>query len=321
MRAVLTIALLTLAEARRRRILAAALLLGCAFVALFALGLHFIARDIRTHAQNVAQQGFALSFVVLAALYAANFLIVMTSVLVTIDTISGEIGSGVVETLCTKPVSRATVVLGKWLGCWTILALYASVLCGGVLVVARLIAGYTPPNAARGLPLLLLEGTVLLTLALAWGTRLSTLANGVTVFGLYGLAFVGGWLEQIGTLTSNATARYVGIGASLLAPSESLWQLAAHQMQPPIARDMGLTPFAPLSVPSPAMVVWAAAYVLLTLVVRDPLVPRARPVAGVRSQPQPASEGRPAQEVRGADDPQPGQVRLGRRFSPGTPPC
>ena len=189
-RAVLTIAHLTLAEARRRRILAAALLLGAAFVLLFALGFHFIARDIRAHG-SPAQQRFMMSFVVMAALYAANFLIVMTSVLVTVDTLAGEIGSGVIETLCTKPVPRWAVALGKWLGCWAILALYATLLCGGVLLVARLVGGYTPPNAARGLPLLLLEGTVLLTLALAGGTRLSTLANGVTVFGLYGLAFVG----------------------------------------------------------------------------------------------------------------------------------
>jgi ABC-type transport system involved in multi-copper enzyme maturation permease subunit len=264
---VLTIAWLTLAEARRRRILAAALVLGAAFVALFALGLHFIARDVRSHAANPAQQAVALSFVTLAALYAANFLIVMTSVLVTIDTLSGEIASGVVETLCTKPVSRAAVALGKWLGCWTILALYAALLCGGVLAVARLIGGYTPPNAAAGLPLLLLEGTVLLTLALAFGTRLSTLANGVTVFGLYGLAFVGSWMEQIGTFVGNATARYIGIAASLVVPSESLWQLAAHRMQPPLMRDLNLGPFSPGSVPSPAMVAWAAAHVLLVLTV------------------------------------------------------
>ena len=187
----------------------------------------------------------------MAALYAANFLIVMTSVLITVDTLAGEIGSGVIETLCTKPVPRWAVALGKWLGCWAILALYATLLCGGVLLVARLVGGYTPPNAALGLPLLLLEGTVLLTLALAGGTRLSTLANGVTVFGLYGLAFVGGWMEQIGTVAGNATARYIGIGASLLVPSESLWQLASHHMQPPIVRDLGIGPFSPLSVPSP----------------------------------------------------------------------
>ncbi len=266
MRAALVIAQLTLAEARRRRILAAALLLGAAFVLVFAIGLHFVARDIRAHLP-AAQQVIPLSMIVLAALYAANFLIVMTSVLVTIDTLSGEIGSGVIETLCTKPVPRWAVAVGKWLGCWTILALYATVLCGGVLLVSRVVAGYTPPQAARGLPLLLLEGTVLLMLALAGGTRLSTLANGVTVFGLYGLAFIGGWMEQIGTVTGNAAARYLGIGASLLVPSESLWQLAAYLMQPPLVRDAGMGPFSPHSVPSPAMVVWAVGYVALTLAV------------------------------------------------------
>lgn len=264
MRAALTIAQLTLAEARRRRILAAALVFGAAFVLLFALGFHFVARDIRAHG-SPAQQRFLLSFVVMAALYAANFLIVMTSVLVTVDTLAGEIGSGVIETLCTKPVPRWSVALGKWLGCLAILTLYASLLCGGVLLVARVVGDYTPPNAARALPLLLLEGALLLTLALLGGTRLTTLANGVAVFGLYGLAFIGGWLEQAGTLAGNATARYIGIGASLLVPSESLWQLAAHHMQPPIVRDLALGPFSTGSVPSPLMVAWAAGYLLVAL--------------------------------------------------------
>lgn len=263
-RGVATVARLTFTEARRRRILAAALVLGAAFVALFGVGLYFMARDIWTNAPP-AQQTIFLNLLTLTALYAANFLIVMTSVLVTVDTVAGEIGSGVIETLCAKPVPRASVILGKWLGCWSILALYSVVLCGGVLLVARLVGGTTPPNAALGFGLILLEGTVLLTLALVGGTRLSSLANGVTVFGLYGLAFVGGWMEQIGTMAGNATSRYIGITASLLVPSESLWQLAAFHMQPAIARDVQIGPFLTASVPSPAMVVWALGYVLVAL--------------------------------------------------------
>ena len=263
-RAALVIAHLTLAEARRKHLVAAALGLGAAFVVLFAIGLHFVAADAGARMPRT-QRGFMMGFVVMAGLYAANFLIVMTSVLVAVDTLAGEIGSGVVEALCTKPVGRAAVALGKWLGCWSLLALYALVLCGGVLAVGRFVGGYTPPNAAVGVGLMLLEGTILMTLALAGGTRLSTVANGVTVFGLYGLAFVGGWMEQIGTLAGNATARYIGIAASLVVPSEALWQLAAHLMQPPLVRDINLTPFSPASVPSTAMVAWAGAYLLATL--------------------------------------------------------
>src|SRR5260221_8736838 len=156
-RGVLILAHLTFAEARRRRILAAALILGSAFVALFAVGLHFIALDVRAKVP-LRQQPMVLSFVVMAALYASNFLIVMTSVLVTVDTLAGEIGSGVVETLCTKPVPRAAIALGKWLGCWILLVVYASVLCGGGFLVARPIVGYTPPHAAPGVPPLPPEG-------------------------------------------------------------------------------------------------------------------------------------------------------------------
>jgi Cu-processing system permease protein len=116
-----------------------------------------------------------------------------------------------------------------------------------------------------GLGLMLLEATLLLTLSIAGGTRLSTLANGVLVFGLFGLAFIGGWIEQIGAMFANETARDVGIIASLIVPSEALWQLAAYNMQPALMRDMTLTPFSPASVPSNAMVVWAGGYTVLIL--------------------------------------------------------
>jgi len=261
---VLAVAQLTFVEARRKRVVGAALLFGAAFVLFFGIGLYFIVVDARTH-MTATQTGFVAAFIVTAALYAANFLIVMTSVLVAVDSLAGEIASGMIEAICTKPLSRAAVGLGKWLGCWALLWVYAAVLCGGVLLVGRLVGGYMPRNVGQGMALLLLEGTLLMTLAFAGGTRLSALANGITVFGLFGLAFIGGWMEQIGARADNDTDRYVGIAASLLVPSESLWQLAAHLMQPPIVRDINLTPFSAVSVPSPAMVVWALAYGVVAL--------------------------------------------------------
>ena len=96
---------------------------------------------------------------------------------------------------------------------------------------------------------------------------MSTIANGIAVFGLYGLAFIGSWVEQIGAMAGNETARTIGTVASLIIPSEAMWQLAAHHMQPPLMRDLHMTPFSPASVPSGAMVVWAAGYVLVVLAV------------------------------------------------------
>jgi ABC-type transport system involved in multi-copper enzyme maturation permease subunit len=203
----------------------------------------------------------------MAGLYAVNFLMIMTAVLLPVDTLSGEIASGVMQTVASKPVRRSEIVLGKWLGHGIVLAGYLLLMAGGVLVIGRAISGVTPPHVTRGIPLMLLEGFVLMTISIAGGARLSTITNGIVAFGLYGLAFVGSWVEQIGTLAGNDAAREIGTAASLLMPSEALWQLAAWHMQPPLMRELHLTPFSPASVPNLAMVMWAGGYVIVTLLV------------------------------------------------------
>ena len=267
MRRVLTIAHLTLDEAARRKVLLATVVCGLVFIALFGIGFYFIHRDLMRDALPMAQRRMMLTFFTMAGLYAVNFLMVMTAVLLPVDTLSGEIASGVMQTVASKPIRRGEIVLGKWLAHGLVLAGYLLLMAGGVLLVARAISGVTPPHVERGMPLMLLEGVVLMTLSVAGGARLSTITNGIAVLGLYGLAFVGSWTEQIGTLAGNETARYIGTTASLIMPSEALWQLAAWHMQPPIMRDLHLTPFSPASVPNAAMVAWAAGYVVATLLV------------------------------------------------------
>ncbi|MCG3141876.1 MAG: hypothetical protein HDKAJFGB_03211 [Anaerolineae bacterium] len=270
MRGIFTISQLTIHEALRKRVLLAALLLGLAFLILFALGIYFMNRELIETSrgpETQAQRALVYIFLTMAGLYAVNFLMVMMAALLPVDTLSGEIRSGAIQSLVTKPLRRAEIVLGKWLGFWVILAGYLLLMGGGVLLIARLVSNITPPNIAVGLGLMLLEATLLLTISIAGGTRLSTLANGVLVFGLFGLAFLGGWIEQIGSLFQNETAHYIGIIASLLVPSESLWQLAAYNMQPSLMRDMTLTPFSPASVPSNMMIVWALGYILIVLLI------------------------------------------------------
>jgi len=242
------------------------LIFGLAFLALFATGMYFIDRNLRLENLVLPKRRFVLSSVVMAGLYAVNFLTIITAVLVPADTLSGEISSGIIQTVVSKPLRRSEVVLGKWIGFWIILLGYLGLMAGGVLLAAKLIGNYSPPNIYTGLSLMCLEGTLLLTLSIAGGTRLSTITNGVMVFGMYGVAFIGGWMEQIGTMADNAAARYLGIAASLLVPCESLWRLAAYYMQPKLMRDLQLTPFSSASVPNGTMVLWAATYTVLSLV-------------------------------------------------------
>ncbi len=266
MRGLLTIVRITVHEAVRRRILLAALLCGAAFLALYGTGFYFVAREMQHEAAaSLLQRRLALNLLVLAGLFAVNFLSVMTAVLLPADALSGEIASGVMQTVASKPVRRSTIVLGKWAAYVLLVGGYLLLLAGGVLAIGRGLGHFTPPAAGAGLALMALECALLVTVVIACGTRFGTITNGVVVLGLHGLAFIGNWVEQIGTFVGNDAARAMGTIASLIMPSESLWQLAASRMQPAVMRELHMSPFSPASVPSPAMIVWAAGYLGIAL--------------------------------------------------------
>ncbi len=267
MRDILVMAHLTLFEALRRRILVAALICGLAFLVLFGIGMHFIAAQAGSQTGSEVERRLVLNLITLAGLYAVNFLTVMSAVLLPVDTLAGEIASGVTQTVASKPIRRSSIVLGKWLAYVVVVNGYLFLLAGGVVLISRLVSGFMLPRFELGLPLMMLEAVVLVSLSIAGGTRLSTVTNGVVAFGLYGLAFIGGWVEQIGALAHNDAARRVGVVASLIMPSESMWQLAASQMQPALMREMHATPFSPASVPSPMMVWWAAGYAAVLVLI------------------------------------------------------
>lgn len=110
-----------------------------------------------------------------------------------------------------------------------------------------------------------LESVLLLTITFAFGTRFSTLTNGVMALGLHGFAFLGGWIEQFGTITNNSEMKNIGVVASLIMPSEALWRRAAFEMQSPLAGAFGFTPFATGATPSVWMVSYAALYATAAL--------------------------------------------------------
>jgi Cu-processing system permease protein len=188
----LAIAHLTFLEARRRRIVPAAVIGGLLFVAVYGAALYF-----STRAQPLPigpQRQAVLLFITLAGLYVANFLTIAAAVLLPLDTLSGEIASGTMQTLASKPIHRAEIVLGKWLAFLAMIAAYLLLTAGGVLLVVRAIAGYTPANIVVALPLLLLGAALMLSATMAGGARLTTVANGIVAFAFYGIAFIGGWI-------------------------------------------------------------------------------------------------------------------------------
>ncbi len=254
---------LTFLEASRRKILLAAFLLGVAFLLVYGLGFHFIMADLEksNFGANLLERQEVQGFLFTAGLYVVNFLTVMMTVLTSVDTISGEIQSGTIHTLASKPVKRWEILLGKWLGFAGMITLYLVLMAGGIGLIVFLRADYLARNPLQAFGLLWLNAMLLLSVSILGGTLFSTLANGVLVFGLFGIAFIGGWIEQIGSFLPDAvnrqTATNVGIITSLILPSESIWRRIAYEVQSPLIASLGFSPFVARTVPSPLMILYA----------------------------------------------------------------
>ncbi|HEY0606394.1 MAG TPA: ABC transporter permease [Herpetosiphonaceae bacterium] len=265
MRSIRTIAWLTFHEAWRRRMVLLALILGVAFVLLYSIGIRLIHSDIADDNTPLIVKNQAYNFLLLAGMYVIHFLTVMLAIFASVDTIAGEIATHTIHAIAIKPMRRWQIVLGKWLGYALMLPVYIVLLTGGIMLSTYLIMGYAPPNPIQAIALQCLEALVLLSLSLLGGTRLSTLTNGVALFMLYGVAFIGTWVEQIGSLLESQAAVRVGIVTSLIMPVETIWRRVAYVLQPPLISRTNFSPFSAFSVPSSAMVIYACVYALVML--------------------------------------------------------
>jgi ABC-type transport system involved in multi-copper enzyme maturation permease subunit len=271
MNTIITIAKLTFREAVRRKIVLAALILGIAFLLIYGLGFHFIQQEFHREAARQANSDFersqAVNFLYIAGMYVVNFLSIAIAALISADSLAGEIQSGTIQAIVTKPILRSQVALGKWLGQAFLLLLYLTFLGGGVTLVVRLLSGFDVPGWLVGIGMIFFNGLIILSLTLALSSSLSTLATGGAVFGAYGLAFIGGWVERIGSILHNETAVNLGIFSSLLLPSEAIWNKASTQMTSPLLNLIGVTPFTSGSEPSTVMLVYAFLYMIAALAI------------------------------------------------------
>jgi len=258
------IAQLTFREGIRKKLVLGVVLLSIVFAALYFWGFHLFVQDWRASEARRAAAGVGAPFpyevfasaMVLLGLWTVNFLAGVMTIFASVGTIASEIEQGTLHAVATKPIRRWEIVFGKWLGYAAMLAVYIGVMVAIVVLTARFVGDYTPPNVLQAYGLILLVALILLSLTLLGSTLFSTVANGVIVFMLYGMAITGGLVEQIGTALDNDVLVRIGVIVSILVPSDSMWRLASYLVQPRIAVNfMGPTPFG-TTVPPSSLAVW-----------------------------------------------------------------
>ena len=266
MKAIL-LARFTLREALRKRAVLAAIILGLGFLALFAFGSYFAIRELNASTRILPSvRPVILAIWVLMGLWVVNLMGSLLAIFISAGSIGGEIDSHTLDLIVSKPVRRAEIVVGKWLGYAPMAILYTVVLSSAVIGIMFFLGDYLPPHPWFGLPLMALGVVVLVSLSILGSTVLPTMANGIAVFMLYAVGVMAGTIQQVGFLLKDATMEQIGTIVGWVIPSDLVWRMAAYQMQPGMASfaQMG-GPFGAVAPPNPWMTVYAVLYALAAL--------------------------------------------------------
>lgn len=288
---VLVVARWTVLEARRRKLLLAGVVLSIAFVVLFGLGFTFLYNSEERSVLSAGSQGadplgmaamigpreqLALmsTTLVVLGLYGVQFLASLLALFLGVASVSPEVDSGALHAVLARPLSRLDYLLGRFLALAALLTAYILVMNGSLLLVARVVAGFEPGDAGRAVGLMILQMLVLLGVSVLGSTVMPTLANGVVMLALFGLAWLGGIIGFIGSIPPGSSLMVnLGTAVSLLLPADAVWRGASYHMLPSSLLvagsftgmdDVGL-PFASVTPMAPAMLAWALAYPVVCL--------------------------------------------------------
>lgn len=278
MRSALLIAELSLREATRKRLVSVLLVLSALFVGFYLYGVYRLDLQLDERAAAAGLDGRSLNslsnagvmYATLFGMYLVFFLGALMSVLATVSAVSGDIESGVMQSVLARPVGRAGLVAGRWLGFTLVNVGYVALLSAAILGGIWAITGYLPPEPLPAVGLILLAVTLLTGLTVLGSTLFTTLANGIGVFVLYGVGFTGGILGSIGAVADSPTLATLGRFANALMPTNALWLGASYHLQPDILRQLGqaargTNPFVGSATTPTGLIVWAAALTVLAV--------------------------------------------------------
>ena len=270
----IVIARLTVRELVRRRVVWVLAGLSIASVALVGWGLERLVTLARADGVNEIEIRIGVSQVLILVAFMFSFVLAMTAAFIGAPAIGGDLESGVAQAILARPVRRAAVLLGRWLGCACVVIAY-TVLSGLLAIgVAIFVSGYGPPEPLPAVAFLAGQALVLLTLTLALGSVLPSIAAGAIAVVGFGLGWMAGVMAGVASAFGVELLGRVAEASRWLLPSDGLWRGAIYGLEPPLVvllaagrapRLAEANPFYATAPPPLAFVIWSIAWVGLVL--------------------------------------------------------
>jgi ABC-type transport system involved in multi-copper enzyme maturation permease subunit len=268
----ITIALLTIGEAARRRVLWVLVGLAVVSVALTAWGVSALIDGARQRHLGENEIKLIVSQILIFIAFMFGFVLVMTAAFFGAPAIATDLESGVAQAMLARPLRRSSYLLGRWLGLAVVIVGYAA--ASGFLAIGAVgvVSGYLPPDPILPVAYLAGQALVLLSLTVLLSTRLPPIAGGAIAVVAYGLAWMAGVLGKIGIAIGAPGLASIGDAVRYLLPSDAFWQGVVFGLEPSfVINQVGdnviaqTSPFFAATGPSVAILAWSFIWMVLVL--------------------------------------------------------
>ncbi|OGO57088.1 MAG: hypothetical protein A2V85_17905 [Chloroflexi bacterium RBG_16_72_14] len=273
-RLVLIIAGLTVRELTRRRVLWVLLGLSLASVAFVGWGVERLVSLARAEGVAELQVRIGVSQVLILIAFMFSFVLAMSAAFLAAPAIASDVETGTVHAMLARPLRRSELVLGRWLGLSAVVAGYAAVSGSLAIGIVRLVSGHAPPEPQVAVAFLAFQAIAILTLALALGSRLPSMAAGAITVVVFGLGWFAGVLGNLAVAFDAAPLAAATDVVRVIVPTDGLWRGVVFGLEPPLvlllttargAAALEANPFFASAPPPAAFVAWSVAWVALVL--------------------------------------------------------
>lgn len=272
----------TLLEAIRRRLFLAIIILSAlllvAFIILLSIAIHLIQSNSPTaNGGTLSPQLFLLSggvFFDILMIWLVYLLSSLLTIVLTANMISGEVEAGTFAVIVPKPISRAEIAMGKWLGSALIIVVYTALMFFALLAIVYWKTGYWPAQVFSALGTLELGMLALLGLTTMGSAFVPTVVNGAIVLVLFIVAPIASIVQfvvQVITPAQSPTLQNIATVINLIIPTDALWHGTSFFLLPSaqvfpllgLSTDSFNTPFTSTQPVATTLLLWVACYILV----------------------------------------------------------
>jgi Cu-processing system permease protein len=146
------------------------------------------------------------------------------AVFMTMSTVRGDAERGILQPLTVRPLGRTSVLLGRLAAALAVTAAYVAAVFALLVLITWATGDWTPDHVITPAAGVIGAVAIITCLCVLGSIFLSTNANGIAIFMIFGAGLTAGLLDQIGEALDSDRLEQISDISKFVLPFEALYQ-------------------------------------------------------------------------------------------------